>query len=172
MSLCHLPLHVSSPCSYPTTASYAGGATLSLLSLGSRERNTRPRSLSLDPLPQPAMPAWWAKKLSLTRKPDDPAAAAGGSRKAKEKARSFDEVLARRGKAAAAACAGSPSSSSGFDSDGAAEKRGHPLPRPSALSGVALAHLDPASASASVSSASSSGSSDETPDLGFACSYR
>ncbi|KAG9457292.1 hypothetical protein H6P81_001800 [Aristolochia fimbriata] len=108
------------------------------------------------------MPAWiWGKKSSSSKKKEEEhhyhlRPEAKDTRKAKEKTKSFDEIFAR-GKNAVI-----PGPSSGFDSDGFVQRRGHPLPPPAVFSSLGHDHVV---VSGSVSSVSSSGSSDETPDL-------
>ncbi|KAL5555514.1 hypothetical protein UlMin_037750 [Ulmus minor] len=132
------------------------------------------------------MPAWWARKSSKQREENQIAQSTKvqqkshgnpyGSvkspieiekKKSKDKPRSFDEVFrgSPRLSREFAAAGGSGSGFCGFDSDGA-EKRGHPLPRPSVSSMQSLGNDHGGglgSGSVSVSSVSSSGSSEDHP---------
>ncbi|XP_068647647.1 mitogen-activated protein kinase kinase kinase 3-like isoform X1 [Aristolochia californica] len=116
------------------------------------------------------MPAWiWGKKSSASKKKEEEhhyhhRPEVKDSRRAKEKPKSFDEIVARGKNAMIVG-----SSSSGFDSDGFVQRRGHPLPPPALYS--SLGH-DQGVVSGSISSVSSSGSSDDPPDLGFVYRYQ
>ncbi|KAL5993013.1 hypothetical protein ACLOJK_013933 [Asimina triloba] len=113
------------------------------------------------------MPAWWGRKSSSSRKKEEREAPAK-DRKSRDKARSFDDVFARNSPKSRDSGIGSASS---LDSDALLGKQGHPLPRPSGLSALALVH-DHGVISGSVSSVSSSGSSDDHPDHAVFGQYR
>ena len=141
------------------------------------------------------MPTWWGRKSSKTKKQQQQevqphgvrhfsfirsnGAAASAAKKANKPDKpnhSFDDILSRNSprvsrdfSSPAAVAAGAGGSSSGFscfDSDGAAEKRGLPLPRPSVSSIQSFGNdqgLTFGSASVSGSSVSSTGSFDDHP---------
>lgn len=120
------------------------------------------------------MPAWWGRKSGKNKEQNPLTAHLSLSKssvkndrakeKDKEKAKSFDEVFSRNSPRTSKDFGG-PSGFSGFDSDGG-DKVGHPLPRPSILSGNDHIHgvvVGLGSGSGSVSSVSSSGSSEDQP---------
>ncbi|XP_059432018.1 mitogen-activated protein kinase kinase kinase 3 [Corylus avellana] len=118
------------------------------------------------------MPAWWGKKSGKSKEQNPLSAHLYASKssvnnervkaKDKEKASSFDEVFCRNSPRTSKDFGGS-SGFSGFDSDGG-DKVGHPLPRPSILSGNDHIHgAVVGMGSGSVSSVSSSGSSEDQP---------
>ncbi|GLT25130.1 hypothetical protein SLA2020_002810 [Shorea laevis] len=122
------------------------------------------------------MPAWWGRKSSKNKEEtQSPHGDHGkfikfsgksktdGIRKGdKESPRSVDEGIITRNSPRGSWDFGVGGSSGflGFDSD-SAEKRGHPLPRPSVSSMQSDHGIGPGSASVSVSSVSSSGSSED-----------
>jgi mitogen-activated protein kinase kinase kinase 3 len=118
------------------------------------------------------MPAWWGKKSGKSKEPNPLSAHLQPSKssvkndkakgKDKEKASSFDEAFSRNSPRTSKDFGGG-SGFYGFDSDGG-DKVGHPLPRPSILSGNDHIHGAVVGlGSGSVSSVSSSGSSEDQP---------
>ncbi|XP_010270404.1 PREDICTED: mitogen-activated protein kinase kinase kinase YODA isoform X2 [Nelumbo nucifera] len=146
------------------------------------------------------MPAWWGRKSQKSSKVEQQqqlkeqeskqnyskGLEIKNDKKGKEKSKSLDEAAtvfiardsARTSKDFVVAAGGFGGSSFGSDSDGhvgVAERRGHPLPRPSVSSSPPFLGIDHGggSGSGSVSSISSSGSSDDpAPDLGLFGGYR
>lgn len=114
------------------------------------------------------MPGWWSRKSKSKPKPDSSASCSSSPRdpnpilrrsSKKEKANSFDEVLARKARTL------SPLNGSGFvGGEPGPFTFGHPLPQP--ISSPLPWTAGTGSATASASSASSSGS-DDAPDFGF-----